>query len=250
MGLDGLLAGRAAALTGILNGIDTDVWDPAADPAIAVRFDAATLSRRAGNKAAVQAAFGLAGDPDALLLGIVSRLTDQKGMDLVLAAIPDIVSAGAQLVVLGSGDPAHEAGFRAAAAAHPDRIGCRIGYDEALAHQIQAGVDALLVPSRFEPCGLTQLCALRYGAVPIVTRIGGLADTIVDANPAAMARGVATGIQIGSVEALRAGITLASDLYRDRKVWGQLQQNGMATDISWTVPAARYAALFRSLVKR
>lgn len=249
MGLDGLLAARASDLTGILNGIDLDVWDPAHDPAIAAAFTASTLGRRAANRAALQAIFGLPRDPDGLLLGVISRLTDQKGIDLVLGAVPDIVAAGGQLVLLGSGDRGHEDGFQAAAAAYPDRIACRIGYDEALAHRIQAGVDALLVPSRFEPCGLTQLCALRYGAIPIVTRIGGLADTIVDANPVAMMRNIATGIQIGpdSLEALRAGIALAATLRADRRAWRRLQRNAMATDVGWTAAASQYATLFRSL---
>ena len=249
MGLDGLLAARASDLTGILNGIDLDVWDPAHDPAIAAAFTASTLGRRAANRAALQAIFGLPRDPDGLLLGVISRLTDQKGIDLVLGAVPDIVAAGGQLVLLGSGDRGHEDGFQAAAAAYPDRIACRIGYDEALAHRIQAGVDALLVPSRFEPCGLTQLCALRYGAIPIVTRIGGLADTIVDANPVAMMRNIATGIQIGpdSLEALRAGIALAATLHADRRAWRRLQRNAMATDVGWTAAASQYATLFRSL---
>lgn len=249
MALDGLLSGRAADLTGILNGIDTGVWDPAQDPEIAARFDAATLPQRAQNKRALQAAFGLAPDPDALLLGVISRLTGQKGMDLILSALPEMLAAGGQLVLLGSGDAALEAGFRAAAAGDPGRIGCRIGYDEALAHRIQAGIDALLVPSRFEPCGLTQLCALRYGAVPIVTRVGGLVDTIVDANPMALARGVATGIQIAadSRAALVAGVELAARLHRDDGAWARMQANALATDVSWDVAAARYAALFRGL---
>ena len=251
MALDGLLSGRADALTGILNGIDTVVWDPARDTEIAAPFDAATLPARAANKRALQAAFGLDPDPDALLLGVVSRLTGQKGMDLILQALPDILAAGGQLALLGSGDAELEAGFRAAAAADPGRIACRIGYDEGLAHRIQAGIDALLVPSRFEPCGLTQLCALRYGAVPIVTRVGGLADTIVDANPMALARGVATGIQIApdSLAALVAGIRLAAGLHPDAAVWTRMQENALATDVSWDVAAARYAALFRLLAK-
>ncbi|HEX8446382.1 MAG TPA: glycogen synthase GlgA [Sphingomonas sp.] len=249
MGLDGLLSGRAADVTGILNGIDTYVWNPATDPRIAQTFDAATIARRAANKAAVQRVFGLAEDADALLIGVVSRLTDQKGIDLILAALPDLLAAGGQLALLGSGDAVLEDAFLLSAARHPDRIGCRIGYDEDLAHGIQAGADALLVPSRFEPCGLTQLCALRYGAVPIVAWVGGLADTVIHANPVAIDRGAATGIQFppASLAALRAALAQAGQLFADGAPWQQMQANAMDTDVSWSAPAKRYAALFRRL---
>jgi starch synthase len=250
MGLDGLLAGRAADLTGILNGIDTDVWDPATDPCIAARFEAATLSARSANKAALQRSFGLSEDPDALLTGVVSRLTGQKGMDLLLAAMPDLLAAGGQLALLGSGDAALEDAFLLLAARYPDQVGCRIGYDEELAHGIQAGVDALLVPSRFEPCGLTQLCALRYGAIPIVAWVGGLADTVVNANPMALERGVATGIQFqpDSLEALRAALLRAVGMFADKAVWRSMQANAMATNVGWSAPARLYAGLFHKLI--
>jgi starch synthase len=151
--------------------------------------------------------------------------------------------------VLGSGEPDIEEGFRQAASTQPGQIGCQIGFDERLAHLIQGGVDALLVPSRSEPCGLTQLAALRYGAVPIVGRVGGLADTVIDANPAAKGRAIGTGIQFAPVTTpmLESAIRKASAYYRDRKVWRQLQLNGMATDVSWRLPARRYATLFRDL---
>lgn len=252
MGLSGLLAGRAADLTGILNGIDIEEWNPATDRRIAARFGPADMAPRSANKRALQRNFGLAEDEDALLVGVVSRLTGQKGIDLILAAMPDLIAAGGQLALLGSGDPALEAAFRALSARHPAQVGCRIGYDEDLAHGLQAGSDALLVPSRFEPCGLTQLCALRYGAVPIVAWVGGLADTVVNANPVALDRGVATGIQFqpDSVDALRAALAQALALFADRAAWRQMQANAMATDTSWALPARRYAGLFRALAGR
>ncbi|MBW8785060.1 MAG: glycogen synthase GlgA [Novosphingobium sp.] len=249
MGLDGLIRGRADVLRGILNGIDTGVWNPAADPLIAAPYEAATLDARAGNKAALQARLGLAAEPRAPLFGVVSRLGWQKGLDLLLAALPVLLAEGGQLALLGTGDPALEAAFGAAAAEHPGRIAAIIGYNEALAHLIQAGCDALLVPSRFEPCGLTQLCALRYGAVPVVARVGGLADTVIDASPVALASGAATGVQFAPVNEimLESGIRRTAALYRDEPAWHRLQRAGMATDVSWAASARDYAALYREL---
>ena len=250
MGFAGLLRGRSDVLTGILNGIDTTVWDPATDGLLASRFDDETLSARAANKADLQARMGLAPDPDAPLFGVVSRLTWQKGIDLLLACLPVLHAEGAQLALVGAGDSEFEAAFRAASAAAPDRIGCLIGYDEALAHVVQAGADALLLPSRFEPCGLTQLYALRYGAVPVVAQVGGLADSVIDANPAALAAAVATGVRFSPIDAGTLAIALRRTvaLYRDTPVWRQMQRNGMAADFSWRDPARRYAALYRELV--
>ncbi len=250
MGLDGLLAARAGDLCGILNGIDTEIWNPQTDQLIAAPFDSRHLGRRRANKADLQARFGLAIDPAAPLFAVVSRLTWQKGLDLLAQAESALLAAGAQLVLLGTGDAAMEAAFRAAAAREPGRIGCVIGYDEGLAHRLQAGADALLVPSRFEPCGLTQLCALRYGTIPVVARVGGLADTVIDASPMALNAGVATGVQFAPVtaERLRAAIGLAAALYRQPATWRRLQRNAMATDVSWHHPARQYAALFRDLL--
>lgn len=250
MGFDGLLATRADRMHGILNGIDDTVWDPASDHLIPARFDAGRLERRRLDKIALQERFGLAVDPDALLYGVVSRLSWQKGLDLLLDVLDTLTATGAQLVVLGSGEPTLEQGFAAAAARRPDRIGCRLGYDEPLAHLIQAGSDALLVPSRFEPCGLTQLYALRYGAVPVVSRVGGLADTIVDANEMARASGAATGIQFAPVTAagLADALGRTARLWRDRDDWEKLVRAGMATDVSWRRPAARYARLYRDIL--
>ena len=250
MGMDGLLRGRADRLSGILNGIDTTTWDPARDPLIAARYDAQTLDARAANKAALQARLGLAQDRRAPLFGVVSRLSWQKGLDLLLAALPMLVAEGAQLALLGSGEPELERGFRQAAAAYPGQVGCVFAYDEPLAHQIQGGVDALMVPSRFEPCGLTQLCALRYGAVPVVARVGGLADTVIDATPMSLASGAASGVQFAPVETtmLESAVRRTLDLYRAPETWRRLQLNGMACDVSWAQSAKLYARLYADLI--
>jgi starch synthase len=252
MGLAGLLRDRAHDIVGILNGVDTTVWNPATDAAIANRFDAEHLDARAANKAALQQRFGLTPSPDALLLGVISRLSWQKGLDLLLQNLPTVLDEGMQLALLGSGDADLQDGFRAAAESHPGRIGVVIGYDEALAHSIQAGADALVVPSRFEPCGLTQLCALRYGAIPIVSHVGGLEDTVVDADDAAIARGTATGFKFGPVTAenLAAALRRAHGTFRDRDAWRKLQQRGLSTDVSWRDRAGRYADLYRELAGR
>ncbi len=252
MGLDGVLRARAGVLSGIRNGIDEEVWNPATDKLLAKTYSAATLKSRAGNKRALLETFKLATDPDRLLFGVVSRLSGQKGLDLLLASIDTLLSLEAQLILLGSGERWMEEAFSEAAGRYPDRIGVRIGYDEGLAHLIQAGSDALLVPSRFEPCGLTQLYALRYGAVPVVARVGGLADTVVDANEMALASGAATGIQFSPVttEALRTALRRTADLYRDRTSWSAMLAAGMATDVSWRRPARRAAELYRMVAPK
>ena len=252
MGLDGLLRGRQDRLSGILNGIDLSVWNPATDPHIAAVFDAARLEDRAANKVALQQRFGLRLAPEALLLGVISRLSWQKGLDLLLETLPGIVADGTQMVLLGSGDADLQRGYGEAARSNPGQIGVSIGYDEGLAHLIQAGADALVVPSRFEPCGLTQLCALRYGAVPIVSRVGGLADTVIDADDVAIARDAATGVQFGPVtrENLAGALRRASALFGNRPVWRKLQRTGMAVDVSWRNSARHYAALYRQVAGR
>jgi starch synthase len=250
MGLDGLLRARGMAVTGILNGIDEDVWDPSRDELIAERFSLDSLAHRPANKAALQRKFGLDPDPGALLLGVVSRLSWQKGQDLLIANLDVVGRIGAQLAVLGAGEATLEQAFRDAAAARPGRVGAVFGYSEAIAHQIQAGADALLIPSRFEPCGLTQLCALRYGALPVVSRVGGLADTIIDANPMALAAGLGTGLQFSPVTGEMLGATLErlARLWAEPELWDRLVENGMLTDVSWRRPAAAYAKLFRDLI--
>jgi len=249
MGLGGLLRARSDVLSGILNGIDISVWNPATDPDIAAHFSAEQLTQRAANKAALQQRFGLDPTPDAMLLGVFSRLSWQKGLDLLLETIPTLFGEGIQLALLGSGDRDLQDRYSALAPANPGRIGVIIGYDEALAHLIQAGSDALAVPSRFEPCGLTQLCALRYGAVPVVADVGGLADTVRDLDEAAVDGGTATGVKFGPVTApaLAHALRKANLLFNDKVTWRRLQQGGMATDVSWHDRAGRYAALYREL---
>lgn len=251
MGLAGLLRARSDVLSGIINGIDTVVWNPETDPRIASTYSVGTLADRADNKAALQRRFGLPVSPDTLLLGLVSRMSWQKGLDLVLDNMQLLSSEGMQLTLLGSGDPDLEAGYRTAADSHRDQVGVVIGYDENLAHLIQAGADALLVPSRFEPCGLTQLCALRYGAIPIVSRVGGLADTVIDANEMAVAGDVATGIQFWPVssESLAGAISRAKTLFQNKPVWQRMQKNAMNVDVSWRNPARQYAGLYRKLAR-
>ncbi len=243
MGIDGLLRARAGALTGILNGIDTAVWNPQTDPNLPAPFGAAARANRAASKAALQARFRLTPSRNTLLFGVVSRLSHQKGLDLLLACLPELLAAGAQLALLGSGDAGLQAAFTAAEAANPGRIGVELGYDEAAAHLLQAGSDAVLVPSRFEPCGLTQLCALRYGAIPVVSRVGGLADTVTDADAAALG----TGVQFAPVtaEALRGAITRTLALWKRPQAWSALQARAMRADVGWGGPGQAYAALYR-----
>jgi starch synthase len=248
MGLDGLITGRADKLHGILNGIDVGLWDPAADPDLARPFSHRKLGSRIANRRAVEKRFGLKRD-NALLFVVVSRLTWQKGMDMLAADVDHLVGMGAKLAVLGSGDHPLEGAFLSAADRHRGRVGVQISYDESLAHLMQAGGDAILIPSRFEPCGLTQLYALRYGCVPVVARVGGLADTVIDANEAAVTAGVATGIQFGPPDPyqLRRAIAHTVALHADKPTWTGLQRTGMRADFSWDRSAARYAGLYRSL---
>jgi starch synthase len=252
MGMDGLLRARASVLSGILNGIDEAVWDPARDPYLAARFDVSRLSERTANKVALQTQLGLEVDPSRVMFGAITRLTEQKGSDLLIEALPTLIEAGGQLALLGSGDRAFESQLRAAAAARPDSVSVRLGYDEAMAHRIQGGCDALLVPSRFEPCGLTQLCAMRYGALPVVVHVGGLCDTVIDANEMALAAGVATGFHFSPVgtDMLVAAIGRALSVWHEPELWRRLQRNAMQTEVGWRRPAMRYASLYRELAGR
>ena len=248
MGLEGLITDRGDRVRGILNGIDESVWNPEEDPAIPANYGARSLAKRSANKRAIEGAFGLERD-DGPLFTVVSRLTWQKGMDVLLEVLDHLAGIGARLALLGSGDKAIEEGLHWAAARHPGRIGIRIGYDEDLSHLLQAGADAILVPSRFEPCGLTQLYGLAYGCVPVVARTGGLADTVIDANPAALAAGVATGVQFDGVHyhSLRAAIDRTVALYRQPRAWQQMQRSGMKADFSWSASGHAYADLYREL---
>lgn len=248
MGLEGVLAARAADLHGIVNGIDADVWDPDGDPLIKTNYSAGNLKGRQTNKRAVAKRFGLS-DDDGPLLCVVSRLTWQKGMDLLVEVTDDIVAQGGRLAVLGSGDAALEAAFHAAAVRHPGRVSIITGYDEPLSHLMQAGADAIVIPSRFEPCGLTQLYGLRYGCVPVVARTGGLNDTVIDASPAALAAKAATGICFSptTADGLRRALRRTFRLFADTKAWMNMQKQGMKSDVSWEKSAGLYAQLYSSL---
>jgi starch synthase len=251
MGLDGLLRARGGAVRGILNGIDEAVWNPAADPALAQSFSPLRIDSRVRNKTALQERLGLNRDAERPLFAVVSRLSDQKGLDLLLRTLPYVLDRGGQFALLGSGERWLEAGFSDAAAARPGSAACVLGYDEKLAHLFQAGADFIMVPSRFEPCGLTQLCALRYGATPLVSRVGGLADTIIDSNEAALAAGVATGVQFAppTVEALVQAIDRAFRIFEEPAAMRRMRLNGMRQDVSWRGPAKHYADLYGSIAR-
>ncbi|MFM2371232.1 MAG: hypothetical protein RIS85_954 [Pseudomonadota bacterium] len=249
MGLEGLIVSRGERVSGIVNGIDTAQWNPETDQALKARFSAKTIARRDANKRALENEFGL--EPgDGPVFIVVSRLTWQKGMDVLLETLDHLVGIGGRLALLGSGDAAMEAAFHAAATRHPGKIGVRIGYDEALSHRMQAGGDAILVPSRFEPCGLTQLYGLAYGCVPVVARTGGLADTVIDANLAALNMGVATGVQFTGVHyaALADAISRTVTLYWQRDVWRSIQRAGIKADFSWNRSGKAYADLYARLI--
>jgi starch synthase len=250
MGLDGLLRGRGGHVSGILNGLDTDDFDPRRDPRLAANFDADDSSPRGANKLALQRRMGLEEDPATLLFGFIGRLTWQKGVDLLLGALPMMLMEGAQLALLGTGEWGLEEGCRGAAAAHPSRVGAHIGFDEGLARLIYAGADVILVPSRFEPCGLAQLAALRYGALPLVAHVGGLVDSVVDSNEMALAAGAGTGFHFAPVtqEMLAATVLRVVRVWRDQATWHRLQTNALCSDVSWTRSAARYAALYRDVI--
>jgi starch synthase len=252
-GLQAVLAERGDRLFGIVNGVDYEQWDPAADPHLASTYDADTVAqRKPPNKAALQKRFGLPEQPRTPLLGMVARLVDQKGVDLVLRAAPALLEEQVQLVVLGEGDPAYHEQLKALQARCPERVGLHLGFSEVLAHQIEAGADLFLMPSLYEPSGLTQLYSMRYGTVPLVRATGGLADTVVDATPEALAEGRATGFRFLAYtpEALAEAVRRALDLYRDHPdQWLQLQRAGMRQDWSWNRSAAEYERLYLSLVK-
>ena len=247
-GLDGILRDRGADLSGILNGVDYAVWNPA-EPGIASPYRADDLTGKRDCKLALQVELGLSRNLSAPLFIVVSRLFVQKGMDLLLAALPDLLGEGAQLAVLGAGDGELESAFRQAASSHPAQVAVYLGYDEALAHRFIAGGDVLLVPSRFEPCGLTQLYALRYGTLPLVRRVGGLADTVIDATAENLAADRATGFVFveATSQAVSQRVREACALYRQPRAWQQVQRRAMAQNFSWDDSAAHYEALYRSL---
>ena len=252
MGLHGLLTTRRDCLTGILNGIDTNVWDPASDPLIPERYDATTLGRKAVNKRALQIRFGLDPLDDIPLLGAVTRLTPQKGLDLLLDIADGVLELPAQIVIVATGDKGLEQQLRALSAARPGRLASFIGFDEALAHLVEAGADAFVMPSRFEPCGLNQMYSQRYGTPPIVHATGGLVDSVVDCTPHSLAAGTATGFKFfaPNPDALKSAIARCVAAYRDPAVWRALQRNGMARDFGWKTAAQEYSALYRQTVSR
>ena len=251
-GLHGLLAARRDRLSGILNGIDTQLWNPATDPLIACRYAVDTLAAKAINKSALQRRLGLAPAPDTPLFAVVSRLTAQKGLDWLLEIAPQVLALPAQLAILGSGEPELEHRFRALAHSHAKQVSTTIGFDEALAHLIEAGADAFLMPSRFEPCGMNQMYSQRYGTPPIARATGGLADTVLDCTAATLADGSASGFvfQEPSAEALLAAVKRAAGTWRDRATWRALQRNGMTRDFSWEPSARRYAAIYALLANK
>lgn len=250
-GLEGVMAARAAAVTGILNGIDDGVWNPETDPECAP-FTASRQAGKAKNRKALLEEFEMDPALTGPLVVLVSRLTPQKGIDLLPAAVEDLVAAGGGLALLGSGDLWAEEMARGLAARFPGRVGVKIGYDEGLSHRMFAGGDAVLVPSRFEPCGLTQLYGLRYGCVPLVAAVGGLADTVIGVTPATLGANAATGVVFHPVDALglRQAVRQLCDLYADRKSWGAMVRRGMKSDLGWGASAARYAALYDRLVTK
>jgi len=246
-GLDGLLRHRSAALSGILNGIDTQEWDSASDPLLEHHYDSTDLSGKQTNKLALQTALGLPQKADTPLIGLISRLVTQKGIDIILEALPSLMKQPLQFVVLGSGDRTMEEALLSMAKQHPNKLVVTIGYDEILAHRIEAGVDMYLMPSRFEPCGLNQLYSLRYGSVPIVRNVGGLADTVVDTSAKTLSKGTANGFVIDSDDSLAMVKTIKRALrrFRDKAQWRQLQITGMQQDFSWQHSAKEYLSLYR-----
>ncbi len=251
-GLQGLLKQRREVLTGILNGIDTTEWNPATDPNLAQTYDAADLSGKSTNKRALQKRMGLHVAPELPLFGVVSRYTQQKGLDLVLEIAPQLIALPAQLVLLGSGDAAMQRTALALTHHHSGQIGAYVGFDESLAHLIEAGADIFLMPSRFEPCGLNQLYSQCYGTPPVVHATGGLIDTVVDCNAGSLARGVASGFVLDSIDApgLLATVRRAVVAYHDKKIWRALQRNGMNKDFSWGKSAAAYRDIYARLMRR
>ncbi len=248
-GFDGLLRTRSADLSGILNGVDGAVWNPASDALIDATYNADKLAGKAACKAALQRATGLAVAPERPLLVIVSRITSQKGLHLVLESLPALVAAGAQFALLGSGDRSMEEAFERLAAQQPESIAVRIGYDESYAHRLVAGGDVIMVPSHFEPCGLTQLYGLKYGTVPLVRRVGGLADTVVDSSIEHLVDNTATGFTFDGFDSasLMRAARQALALFRRPVDWRAVQQRGMHQNFDWARAARDYHTLYQQV---
>lgn len=245
-GLEGVLRERRDRLTGVVNGIDVEVWNPATDSHVPARYSASDLSGKRRCKEELQRELALP-VRDVPLLAVISRFTPQKGLDLVAAVLPELMQLDVQVALLGTGDPPLELQFQSLHMRYPDKIGVRIGFDDVLAHAIEAGADLFLMPSRYEPCGLSQLYSLRYGTVPIVRKTGGLADTVVAYTPQTAADGRATGFAFteATPEALLTTVLLALRVYANPAEWASLMKAGMETDVSWARPAAAYAALYQ-----
>ncbi|HXS50974.1 MAG TPA: glycogen synthase GlgA [Usitatibacter sp.] len=245
-GLEGVLRMRADSLHGVLNGIDAKVWNPQADPHLASPYGVLTLERKVANKRLLKKRLGLGGPDDRLLLGCVSRITHQKGIDVIAAAIPRLVAMGVQLALVGTGDREMSAALKAAQARHPGEVALFIGFDEALAHLVEAGADAFLMPSRFEPCGMNQMYSQRYGTPPIANATGGLVDTVVDDSHGPNG---ATGFLLRepTVDQLVKGVERALAAYRDPPHWKKLQLNGMTRDFGWEPAARAYRAIYEGL---
>lgn len=245
-GLEGVLRDRSADLFGILNGVDYGVWDPSVDTLIPARYSAADLSGKAVCKRHLQQVLGLEERSEVPLIGMVTRLADQKGLDLVAEIIMDVLALRVQFVLLGTGEPRYHALFEEIARGHPSQVEVRLGFDNALAHQIEAGADLFLMPSRYEPSGLNQLYSLRYGTVPVVRKTGGLADSIVDATAQTLSDGTANGFVFDAYESPALLVTLqrALNAFRDPATWRRLQATGMRADFSWNRSAAKYVALY------
>lgn len=244
VGFDGILRARASRLHGILNGIDTQLWSPATDPLLPYHFRAANLRGKASCKAALQGRMGLPGDRDALLLAMVSRLTPQKGVDLVLSALPRILASGAQLVVLGNGEPWLQDALTEAARSHPKQVAVKLGFDEGLAHLIEAGADAFLMPSRFEPCGLNQMYSQAYGTVPLVAPVGGLLDSVTDAD-ADPAQGTGFIMRACDAAGLEEAFARLLQAWAKPARWRRIQAQGMARDFGWEASALQYLEVYR-----
>lgn len=249
-GMQGLLADRSHEIHGILNGIDTDEWNPATDPNLTKNYDTNSLADKNAVKLALQNRLGLREDAAAPLFGVVSRLTYQKGLDIFLSIAETLLQQGCQIALLGSGESGMENGFKDLAYRYPHLASINIGYNEPLSHQIMAGADIFIMPSRFEPCGLNQMYGLRYGTPPIVTRTGGLADSVSDANAYSLSDGTATGFVIESADAHQLWLAVERALvyYRDPKIWHEIQRNGMEQDLGWNHSAQAYLDIYMSLL--
>ncbi len=245
-GLDGILKERAWKLSGIINGIDTEVYNPATDSMIEANYSADDMAGKAVNKAALQKAMGLPQNPDVPLIGIVTRLVSQKGLDLVQYAMEHLLEQDVQFVILGSGDWAYENYFTQMAEKYPEKLGLKIGFIPTLAHQIYAGADLFLMPSKFEPCGLAQLVALRYGTLPIVRETGGLKDTIVDCGDP---NGYGFTFQTYNGDDMADAVQRALSLYADKSAWNAAVSRAMAQDNSWNTSAGEYIKLYKSIVE-